>query len=112
MNMISNLRRRISATGKTVITTEEFNQLQEEWVKRVDAELIKSLWKTQNGECPDGNLLIEVDLSNGDSDIALVFIGENERTLYFADDNEDIYSAWVWSDVSRYCLLSDIIPAR
>ncbi len=76
------------------------------------AELIKSLWKIPKGECPDGNLLVEFDLKSGDSDIALVFIGEDERTLYFADDNEDIYSAWEWSEVSRYCLLDDILPAR
>lgn len=34
MNVISELRSRIKKDGKAVITTDEFNRLQEEWVRR------------------------------------------------------------------------------
>ena len=78
----------------------------------VEKMTVDELWKTPSGECPDGNLLIEVDLKSGDTDVALVFIGDDEETLYFADDNEDVYTAWEWSSVSRYCLMEDILPSR
>ena len=35
MNMISQLRQRVSKNGTTTISVEEFNQLQSEWIKRV-----------------------------------------------------------------------------
>jgi len=73
---------------------------------------IEDVWKVPAGSCPDGNLLIEVDRKSGDSDVAIVFIGEDEKTLFYADDVEDVCSSWEWSDVSRYCLLSDIMPSR
>ena len=37
-NMISELGRRINESGQAVITVNEFNQLQAEWVKRTKAE--------------------------------------------------------------------------
>ena len=38
MNMISQLRQRIARTGTATITTEEFNQLQGEWITRTKME--------------------------------------------------------------------------
>lgn len=38
MNMISQLRQRIARTGTATITTEEFNQLQAEWITRTKME--------------------------------------------------------------------------
>ncbi len=70
------------------------------------------VWREPNGEVPEGNILIEVDLKSGDSDVALVFIGDDGDTLYCADDSEDVYGAWVWGDVSRYAMLEDVLPAR
>jgi len=34
MNMISTIRQRVHASGVATITSEEFNQLQAEWIKR------------------------------------------------------------------------------
>jgi len=38
MNMISQLRARISQSGKTEITVDEYNQLQSEWITRAGAD--------------------------------------------------------------------------
>lgn len=38
MNMISQLRQRIARAGTATITTEEFNQLQAEWITRTKME--------------------------------------------------------------------------
>ncbi len=86
---------------------EMFDSLAERYKKKVI-----ECWKVPNGEGPDGNLLVEIDLKNGESDIALVFIGEDGETLYHADDFEDVYTPWEWSSVSRYALLDDILPER
>ncbi len=72
----------------------------------------RDLWRKPTGECPEGNLLVEIDLKNGDSDIALVFIDEDGETLRHADEFEDVYTAWSWLNVSRYATLEDILPSR
>lgn len=38
MNMISELRRRVSTTGTATLTVDEYNQLQREWITRTGAE--------------------------------------------------------------------------
>jgi hypothetical protein len=38
MNMISEIRRRVSADGAATITVDEYNQLQREWITRTGAE--------------------------------------------------------------------------
>ena len=38
MNMISELRHRITTTGLTILTADEFNQLQREWITQTGAE--------------------------------------------------------------------------
>ncbi len=77
-----------------------------------EEKIEKELWRKPNGECPEGNMLVEVDLKNGDSDIALVFIDEDGETLRHTDEFEDVYTAWSWLDVSRYAMLEDILPSR
>jgi hypothetical protein len=79
--------------------------------KREAEDRIISLvrWRIPGGEVPDGNLLVEVDTKDG-SDVALVFIADDCQTLLCADDVEDVWTAWTWSDVSRYALLEDILP--
>lgn len=81
-------------------------------IAKIIAVVNKNLFRKPCGEVPDGTLLVEIDLKSGESDIALVFIGEDEQTLYYADDNEDVYTAWEWSDVSRYCTIESILPVR
>jgi len=41
MNMISSLRRRVSRDGSATLKTEEYNQLQAEWIKRVPKEALR-----------------------------------------------------------------------
>ena len=77
-----------------------------------EEETENKLWRKPNGECPEGNLLVEIDLKNGDSDVALVFIDEDGETLRHADEFEDVYTAWSWQSVSRYAMLEDILPSR
>jgi hypothetical protein len=38
MNMISQLRARIQEAGMTILTADEYNQLQREWITRTGAE--------------------------------------------------------------------------
>ena len=38
MNMISQLRARIQEAGLTILTADEYNQLQREWITRTGAE--------------------------------------------------------------------------
>ncbi len=38
MNMISQLRATINIHGKAILSAEDYNQLQAEWIKRVGAE--------------------------------------------------------------------------
>jgi hypothetical protein len=40
MNMISDIRQRVSEYGFTNITIDEFNQLQAEWITRANIEVI------------------------------------------------------------------------
>jgi hypothetical protein len=44
MNMISQLRQRVSQNGEATISLEEFNQLQAEWITRAQIEVSE--------ECP------------------------------------------------------------
>jgi len=67
MNMISQLRRKVGLIGWATITTDEFNQLQAEWIMRVPAsEEIDRLrakveaLKAESGQsqfCPECNRL-------------------------------------------------------
>jgi hypothetical protein len=42
MNMISQLRQRVSQNGEATLTLEEFNQLQAEWIIRAQIEVSES----------------------------------------------------------------------
>jgi len=98
---------RVMAAGTKKGQLEIFDALEKRYEKKV-----VDVWKKPKGECPDGNLIVEIDLKNGDSDIAIVFIDDDGETLHHADDNEDVYTAWCWSDVSRYAVLDDLLAVR
>lgn len=76
---------------------------------KVDARKTTVTWKKPNGETPDGELLVEVDTNNG-SDCALVCIADDCRTLINIDEFGDVWTAWEWTDVSRYALMEDVLP--
>ena len=69
------------------------------------------IWRTPNGEVPDGALLVEVDTNRG-SDVALVVIDDEDLSTLKDIENGDVWTAWTWQDVSRYAYLDDILPAR
>lgn len=72
------------------------------------------IWHTPSGEVPASDiLLVEVDLENGESDVALVTIADYDcNTLIHADDDGDVWTAWTWKDVSRYAFLDEILIAK
>lgn len=69
-------------------------------------------WHVPNGETPGGLMLVEVDLSDGDSDTALVYIDDEDCQTLKEPEFGDVWTAWQWSDVSRYAMLEDILIAR
>lgn len=69
-------------------------------------------WRVPKGEVPDGLLLVEVDLAGGDTDVALVYIDDEDCNTLKEPENGDVWTAWGWSDVSRYAHLDDILIAR
>jgi len=69
-------------------------------------------WHVPKGEVPDGLLLVEVDLAGGDTDVALVYIDDEDCNTLKEPENGDVWTAWGWSDVSRYAHLDDILIAR
>ena len=72
------------------------------------------IWHKPSGEVPASDvLLVEVDLANGESDVALVTIADYDcNTLIHADDFGDVWTAWAWEDVSRYAFLDEILIAK
>ncbi len=66
------------------------------------------VWRVPNGEVPEGNMLVEVETESG-SDCALVFLGDDGETLYYSDEFEDVWTAWGWSNVTRYAMMEDVL---
>ncbi len=65
-------------------------------------------WHSPAGEVPDGVLLVKVDTVEG-SDTKLVYIDDDCQTLVEPED-DSVWTAWLWQDVSRYVVLADILP--
>lgn len=64
------------------------------------------------GEIPDGDLLVEVDKSNGESDVAIVFIDDDCQTLLEVE-YQQVWTSWLWADVSRYVPMEEVLlPVR
>lgn len=68
----------------------------------------KRVWHTPNGEVPDGRLLVEVDLPDGDSVVGVVFISDEDHQKLF-DPYTDEDWGFEWQQVSRYALLGDVL---
>ncbi len=66
------------------------------------------VWREPNGEIPEGDMLVEVKTESG-SDCALVFLGDDGETLYYSDEFEDVWTAWGWSNVTRYAMMEDVL---
>jgi hypothetical protein len=62
-------------------------------------------------DVPDGILLVEVDKLDGESDVNIVYIDDDCRTL-IEPEYGDVWTAWEWQDVNRYALLEDILIAQ
>ena len=66
MNMISQLRARIQEAGLTILTADEYNQLQREWITRTGAEDMVAAERDRGenacngwiGDCGDFGLVI------------------------------------------------------
>jgi len=72
----------------------------------LQAKLDAVTWKVPvEGEYPDGVMLIQVDLSSGEKDTALVYLDDDCETLRNADGYGDVWTAFEWNAVSRYILL-------
>ena len=68
-------------------------------------------WHEPKGEVPDGLLLVEVDLSSGDTDVALVYIDDEDCDTLREPENGDVWTNWQWCDVDRYAHFDDILIA-
>ncbi len=69
------------------------------------------VWHIPNGEVPDGVMLVEVDTNEG-SDIALVYIDDDDCNTLLEPEHGDVWTLWTWADVSRYAMLDDILQER
>lgn len=73
------------------------------------SDLVK--WTVPSGEIPDGDLLVAVEMGDGELCTGIVYIDDEDNNTLFGCEYGDVWTAFEWKDISFYCLMEDILPA-
>ena len=68
-------------------------------------------WIRPSGEVPDGDLLVAVEMKDGELCTAIVYIGDEDLNTLYTCEHGDVWTAYEWSDISFYCLMEDLLPS-
>ena len=68
-------------------------------------------WTVPNGEVPDGDLLVAVEMKDGELCTGIVYIDDEDENTLHTCEHGDVWTAYEWKDISFFCLMEDILPA-